>query len=103
VHHLTDERIEIANILDFAARHGNPNRPVVFSSPSKITFSGSGLAMIAASKDNVKWLLTRLTPRTIGPDKINQLRHVRFLKDGAGIVQLLDRQSALIAPKFHMW
>ncbi len=101
VHHLTNERIEIANILDLAARHGNANRPLVFASTSKITFSGSGLAMMAASKDNVKWLLTRLTPRTIGPDKINQLRHVRFLKSEAGIMELMDRHRALIAPKFR--
>jgi DNA-binding transcriptional MocR family regulator len=100
VHHLTEQRIEIANILDLAARHGNPNRPIVFASTSKITFSGSGLAMLAASKDNVKWLLARLTPRTIGPDKINQLRHVRFLKSEAGIMELMDRHRALIAPKF---
>jgi DNA-binding transcriptional MocR family regulator len=101
VHHLTDERIEVANILDLAARHGNPNRPLVFASTSKITFSGSGLAMMAASKDNVKWLLARLTPRTIGPDKINQLRHVRFLKNEVGIMELMDRHRALIAPKFR--
>ena len=101
VHHLTSERVEIANILDLSARHGNPNRPFVFASTSKITLPGAGLAMFAASKDNVKWLLARLTPRTIGPDKINQLRHVRFLKDGAGIQQLMDRQRSLIAPKFH--
>ena len=57
--------------------------------------------MFAGSKDNVKWLLARLTPRTIGPDKINQLRHVRFLKNEAGILQLMDRHRALIAPKFQ--
>jgi DNA-binding transcriptional MocR family regulator len=101
VHHLTSERIEIANILDLCARHEHPNRAFVFASTSKITIPGAGLALFAASKDNVKWLLARFTPRTIGPDKINQLRHVRFLKDGAGIVQLMDRQRSLIAPKFH--
>jgi DNA-binding transcriptional MocR family regulator len=101
VHHLTSERIEIANILDLCARHEHPNRAFVFASTSKITIPGAGLALFAASKDNVRWLLARFTPRTIGPDKINQLRHVRFLKDGAGIVQLMDRQRALIAPKFH--
>jgi DNA-binding transcriptional MocR family regulator len=101
VHHLTSERIEIANILELCARHEHPNRAFVFASTSKITIPGAGLALFAASKDNVKWLLARFTPRTIGPDKINQLRHVRFLKDGAGIVQLMDRQRALIAPKFH--
>jgi DNA-binding transcriptional MocR family regulator len=80
VHHLTSERIEIANVIELCARHGHPNRPFVFASTSKITFAGAGLAIFAASTDNVKWLLTRLTPRTIGPDKINQLRHVRFFK-----------------------
>jgi DNA-binding transcriptional MocR family regulator len=101
VHHLTDEPIEIANMLELCARHGNPNRAFVFASTSKITLSGSGLAFFAASKDNVKWLLARLTPRTIGPDKLNQLRHVRFLKNAAGITQLMKQHKALIAPKFQ--
>jgi DNA-binding transcriptional MocR family regulator len=101
VHHLTDEAIEIANILDLSAQHGNPNRAFVFASTSKITLPGSGLALFAASKDNVKWLLARLTPRTIGPDKINHLRHVRFLQNPAAIPQLMSRHRALIAPKFE--
>ncbi len=102
VHHLTGERVEIANILELSARHGNPNRPFVFASTSKITLPGAGLAMFAGSKDNVKWLLDRLSVRTIGPDKINQLRHMRFLKDEAGIRVLMDQHRTLIAPKFHM-
>ena len=101
VHHLTSERVEIANVLELCARHGHSNRPFMFLSTSKITLAGAGLAMFAASKDNVKWLLARLTPQTIGPDKINQLRHVRFLKDEAGVLQLMDRHRALIAPKFQ--
>ena len=101
VHHLTDERVEIANVVELCARHGHPNRPFVFASTSKVTLPGAGLAMFAASKENVKWLLARLTPRTIGPDKINQLRHVRFLKDEAGILRLMDGHKALIAPKFQ--
>ena len=101
VHHLTNDTIEIANILDLCARHGNPNRAFVFASTSKITLGGAGLALFAASKDNVKWLLARLTARTIGPDKINQLRHVRFLKNPAGIPQLMKQHKALIAPKFE--
>jgi DNA-binding transcriptional MocR family regulator len=101
VHHLTTDRVEIANVLELCARQGNPNRAFVFASTSKITLAGSGLAMFAASKDNVKWLLARLTPRTIGPDKINQLRHVRFLKTESGIQELMDQHRALIAPKFQ--
>lgn len=101
VHHLTRERIEIANIIEACARHGHPNRPFVFASTSKITLAGAGLALFAASRDNVKWLLARLTPRTIGPDKINQLRHVRFLKNETGIARLMEQHRALIAPKFQ--
>ncbi|MGE5206876.1 MAG: aminotransferase class I/II-fold pyridoxal phosphate-dependent enzyme [Chlamydiota bacterium] len=101
VHHLTPERIEIANILELCARHGHPNRPLVFASTSKITLAGAGLALFAGSKENVKWLLARLTPRTIGPDKVNQLRHVLFLKDEAGIAYLMDKHRVLLAPKFQ--
>lgn len=101
VHHLTGERIEIANILELCARHGHANRAFVFASTSKITLPGAGLAIFAASKDNVKWLLARFTPRTIGPDKLNQLRHVRFLKDEAGILQLMEKHRALLEPKFQ--
>jgi DNA-binding transcriptional MocR family regulator len=101
VHHLTDDAIEIANILDLCARYGNPNRAFVFASSSKITLPGAGLALFAASKDNLKWLLARLIPRTIGPDKINHLRHVRFLKSPAAIPLLMNKHKALIAPKFE--
>jgi DNA-binding transcriptional MocR family regulator len=101
VHHLTSERIEIANILELGAQGGQPNRAFVFASTSKITLAGAGLGLFAASKDNVDWLLARLTPRTIGPDKLNQLRHVRFLKNEEGILGLMDRHRAIIAPKFE--
>jgi DNA-binding transcriptional MocR family regulator len=74
---------------------------LVFASTSKITLAGAGLALFAGSGANVKWLVDRLTPRTIGPDKINQLRHVRFLADGAGIEALMERHRAIIAPKFQ--
>ena len=101
VHHLTQERVAIANVLDLCARHGHRNRPLVFASTSKITLAGAGLALFAASNENVKWLLARLTPRTIGPDKLNQLRHVMFLKDEDGILRLMDKHRALLAPKFQ--
>ena len=100
VHHLTDERVEIANMLELSARHGHANRAFVFASTSKITIAGAGLALFAGSKENVKWLLGRMTPRTIGPDKLNQLRHVLFLKNEVGILELMDKHRALIAPKF---
>ena len=100
VHHLTDERVEIANMLELCAKHGQANRAFVFASTSKITLAGAGLGLFAGSKENVKWLLARMLPRTIGPDKLNQLRHVLFLKNEAGILELMDRHRALIGPKF---
>jgi DNA-binding transcriptional MocR family regulator len=101
VHDLTDERIEIGNILNACVRHQHANRPFVFASTSKITLAGAGLALFAGSPDNIKWMLARLTPRTIGPDKLNQLRHVRFLKNHAGILAMMEKHRALIAPKFQ--
>jgi DNA-binding transcriptional MocR family regulator len=101
VHHLTLDRIEIANVLELCARHGHPNRAFVFASTSKITLAGAGLALFAASPENVKWLIARFTPRTIGPDKLNQLRHVRFLENYDRILDLMERHRDIIAPKFQ--
>ena len=84
VHHLTPERIEIANIDEACARHGHPNRAFIFGSTSKITFAGAGVGLFAGSKDNVAWYLKRIEKRTIGGDKVNQLRHVRLLKNADG-------------------
>ncbi len=100
VHHLTDERIEIASLLDACARHGHPNRAFVFGSTSKVTLAGAGVSLFAGSADNVKWYLARMGKRTIGSDKINQLRHVRFLRDADGLLALMDRHRAIVAPKF---
>jgi DNA-binding transcriptional MocR family regulator len=101
VHDLTDEAISLANLLERSAAHGHANRAFVFASTSKITFAGAGISGMAASQANVQWLLTRLTPRTIGPDKINQLRHVRFLKNMEGITALMKKHRQLLAPKFE--
>lgn len=101
VHHLTEDHVSIANLLERCAAHGNPNRAFIFASTSKITLAGAGLAAFAGSKANVQWLLERMTPRTIGPDKVNQLRHVRFLKTEEGIADLMEKQRQLLAPKFE--
>ncbi len=100
VHHLTDERIEISSLLDACTRHGHADRAFVFGSTSKITLAGSGVALFAASAANVAWYLGRMGKRTIGGDKINQLRHVRFLRDTEGLLALMDRHRAIVAPKF---
>ncbi len=100
VHHLTERRYEVANILELCEKAGNPDRAFVFASTSKVTFAGAGLAFFASSAANVKWYLARATKRTIGPDKLNQLRHVRFLKNEQGLLRHMDAHRALIAPKF---
>jgi len=100
VHHLTAERIDTPNLLEACARHGHPQRAWVFGSTSKVTLAGAGVALFGASPENVAWYLGRMGKRTIGGDKINQLRHVRHLRDTAGLLALMDRQRAIVAPKF---
>jgi DNA-binding transcriptional MocR family regulator len=100
VHHLTSERVEIANIVEACERHGHANRPFVFGSTSKVTLAGAGVGLFASSKDNVAWYSKRMEKRTIGGDKVNQLRHVRYLRDQAGLTKLMDGHRAILAPKF---
>ena len=100
VHHLTTDRIEIPSLVEACARHGQPHRAFVFGSTSKITLAGSGVALFAASAENVAWYLGRMGKRTIGGDKVNQLRHVRYLRNTDGLLALMDRHRAIVAPKF---
>lgn len=101
IHHLTSERIEIASLLEACERAGNPNRALVFGSTSKVTFAGAGVALFAGSEDNVAWYLARMGKRTIGPDKVNQLRHARLLPDEQALHQLMDAHREIMAPKFR--
>ncbi|MGE3508626.1 MAG: aminotransferase class I/II-fold pyridoxal phosphate-dependent enzyme [Vicinamibacterales bacterium] len=101
VHHLTATHHRVPDILALCEQHGHPDRPFVFGSTSKMTFAGAGVAMVASSSANVKWLLQQMERRTIGADKLNQLRHVRFLKDRAGIAALMARHAAILRPKFQ--
>ncbi|NYI07257.1 aminotransferase class I/II-fold pyridoxal phosphate-dependent enzyme [Allostreptomyces psammosilenae] len=101
VHHLTDETVEIADVLALCAEAGNPDRPFVFGSTSKITLAGAGVAFFGSSPANVEWLLKRMSYRTIGPDKVNQLRHVRFLRDAEGLAAHMRRHRSIVAPKFE--
>jgi DNA-binding transcriptional MocR family regulator len=100
LHHLTEQKHEVANILDACERAGNPDRAFVYASTSKVTLAGAGLAFFASSPTNVRWYLARAGKRTIGPDKLNQIRHIRFLRDLAGLHHLMDGHRRLIAPKF---
>jgi DNA-binding transcriptional MocR family regulator len=102
VHHLTDEQQEIEDIIGAAQAAGHPDRPIVFGSASKITLAGSGIAFLGASDANLDWLVGHLSKRTIGPDKINHLRHVRFLESPQGVLDLMAKHRALLRPKFDL-
>ena len=100
VHDLTGRSDRLDNVLDACAAAGNPDRALVFGSTSKITFAQAGLGMLAASAVNMRWFVSRQSTRTIGPDKLNQLRHVLVLHDDAGISAHMEQQRRLLAPKF---
>ena len=99
-HHLTEETPEQPCMLAACKAAGNPERAYMFGSTSKISFAGAGLAVMAASKANIDWTRKQIFFQTIGPDKLNQLRHVRFFKDLAGIEAHMKKHQALLAPKF---
>ena len=100
VHHLTDDEIPALDILTLAEEAGNPNRPFLFASTSKITFAGAGVAFFAGSAANVAWYVKHLAKRTIGPDKLNHLRHAEYLGSPERVLELMRRHRALLAPKF---
>ncbi len=102
VHHLADKHDEVADIVAAAQAAGNPDRPLVFGSSSKITFAGAGVGFLGASPANLDWLVGHLGKRTIGPDKVNQLRHVRFLGSAQGVLDHMAKQRDLIRPKFDL-
>lgn len=100
VHHLTAEQTKTADILGLCVASGHPDRAVIFASTSKITFAGSGVCFLGSSADNIEWYLRHLGKRTIGPDKVNQLRHARYLQSTEGVHALMDQHRAILAPKF---
>jgi DNA-binding transcriptional MocR family regulator len=100
VHHLTDSRHEIANVLELCQRHGHADRAFVFASTSKMTFAGAGVALFASSPANVAWLLGHMERRTIGPNKLEQLRHVRLFRNREGIAAHMEAHARILAPKF---
>ncbi len=103
VHHLYDDDQDyLVEILEACEKAGNPDMVYKFCSTSKISFPGSGVAAIAASKANIEEIKKQLTIQTIGHDKLNQLRHVRFYKDMDGIVAHMRKHADILRPKFEM-
>lgn len=102
VHHLTDQPDSLKNMLTACAEAGNPDRVFIFSSTSKISYASSGVSVMAASVDNLTVIRKQLSVQTIGPDKVNQLRHVRFFQDQAHIQSHMKKHAAILKPKFDL-
>ena len=102
VHHLYPEQPEsVPDMIRLCAESGHPDRVFEFASTSKITFSGAGIAALAASSANLQFIRKQMGIQTIGPDKLSQLRHVRFLKNRAGIDAIMRQHAAILRPKFE--
>ena len=102
VHDLYDDRKDtILEILSECEKAGNPDMVYEFCSTSKISFSGAGVAALASSKGNIDFIKKSMTIQTIGYDKINQLRHVRYFKDINGLKAHMKKHAALLKPKFE--
>ena len=102
IHHLyDDDQDNVLEILAECKRAGNPDLVYKFSSTSKISFPGSGIAAIATSPNNLEDIKNQLKIQTIGHDKVNQLRHVRFFKDIHGMVEHMRLHADILRPKFE--
>ncbi|BBY45231.1 aminotransferase [Mycolicibacterium celeriflavum] len=100
VHTLTHDFVRQIDVLGLAEAAGNANRPLVFASTSKITFAGAGVSFLGGSLGNIAWYLQHAGKKSIGPDKVNQLRHLRFFGDADGVRLQMQRHQELLAPKF---
>ncbi len=100
VHHLGGGAAALSELLSACRRAGNPERALLFGSTSKISLAGGGIAFLAGSPRTLDWARRHLGFQTIGPDKLNQLRHVRFFRDLAGIEAHMERHAAILKPKF---
>lgn len=103
VHHLYGaETGELRNILEECERAGNEDMVFEFASTSKVSFAGGGISAIASSPANIADIKKSMAIQTIGFDKVNQLRHVRYFKDAEGVAAHMEKHAALLRPKFEL-
>lgn len=100
VHALEDNAPALANLMDCCREAGTQDSVYIFGSTSKITFAGAGVAFVGGSPANLKSLQYHLGFTSIGPDKINQLRHVRFLRDMDNLNAHMQKHAAIMKPRF---
>ena len=101
-HDLYDESENLLDLLSEAAKYGNEDMVYMFASTSKITFAGAGITALAASANNIKYIAKQLSVQAICPDKINQVRHARFIGDADGLKALMKKHASFIRPKFEL-
>ena len=102
VHDLDDEPPPLANVMDACRRHGTEDSLVLFASTSKVTRAGGGICFLGGSPATLDWFRRRMQVVTIGPDKVNQLRHVRFLRDLDHVRAHMRKHAAILRPKFDL-
>ena len=102
VHGFRDKDDQLLNIFDACAKYGSEDMVYEFMSTSKVTFSGAGVAVLAASKHNIEFLTRQMSIQTLGYDKINQLRHVKYFKNVAGLKKHMQKQANYLRPKFDV-
>ena len=101
-HHLVDNPPRLANLLALSEQHGTLDSVIVIGSTSKITFAGAGMAFMASSEANIQQFADYLGISSIGPDKVNQLRHMRFLQNMSGLRALMQQHRSILQPKFEL-
>ena len=102
IHHLYDDkRVVVLELLNECIKVGNPDIVIKFISTSKVSFPGSGIAALAASRGNLEDARRYMKFQTIGHDKLNQLRHVRYFKDMLGVYEHMRKHAAILRPKFE--
>ncbi|MBR6740915.1 MAG: aminotransferase class I/II-fold pyridoxal phosphate-dependent enzyme [Clostridia bacterium] len=101
VHDLTDEGDRLADIMSLAEAAGNENMVFMFASTSKMSFPGAGIACAVVGKGDLPYVRKLIGIQSICPDKLNQLRHVRYFKDGNGVKEHMKKHAEIIRPKFE--
>ncbi len=102
IHDLSDDGDNLLNIMEECKKSGTENLPIVFFSTSKITFPGAGVAFMACADENLSALKKMYSTKTVGFDKLNQLRHLRFLKDKETILNHMKKHRGILKPKFDL-
>lgn len=102
IHHLTDEEPHLAEIFSLARKYGNEDMIYEFASTSKCAYPGAGISCLVASKENLDFIKKSMFYQTIGPDKVNELRHILYFKNADGVKAHMKRHAAVLRPRFEI-